>query len=80
MSRLRGDDVTDADRKLWRKLHWVYHGAIGKAHLIPLRIHKRLVLVYCEEMMIHVHNAGPTAISGRAIAHRVTYHFTPTKE
>ena len=45
MSRLRGEKVTDTDRRMFERMRWPYH---FDDHHIPRRIHKRLRMAYDE--------------------------------
>ena len=82
MSRLRGEKLTEWDWRLYRKLKWVHHEAVGKAHLIPRRIYKRLDLCYLasfNEMKRNFYSGG-FAMPARVLAKPptgVAYVFSP---
>ena len=71
MSRLRGEKVTDADRRLWKRFKWPYH---FDDHHIPRRIHKRLWLAYNEVLDRYDRDpAWVQAMPGRFLAQGGVY-------
>lgn len=77
MSRLRGDKLTDADWRLWKKYRWNYW--CGETTRFPARIQKRLVKCYSAEFAL-VHSGDVFfAMPARVIAAGGgTYEFTPS--
>ena len=71
MSRLRGEKVTDADRRLWKRLESRYH---DDDYNIPRRIHKRLWMVYGEWFETRARNGGfVSSMPGRFLAQGGVY-------
>lgn len=65
MSRLRGDEVTDTDRRLYDRYYWRY---IKDDPLIPARIMKRLRLAYVESFRNAATVFNSSAIPARALS------------
>ena len=71
MSRLRGDKVTEQDRKMYKRYWDRYHGRDW--YRIPRRIYKRLAMAYSESFQALVDRIGVCAMPARAMRGPGTY-------